>query len=64
MLPPSAREPDRNGHPRPDSLHLPDLAPFENAAHRIEVNDWLTPDDRQSWWCLTFRSPFTLTILF
>jgi len=30
----------------PDSLCLPDLAPFENAAHRIEVNDWLTPDDR------------------
>jgi hypothetical protein len=30
----------------PDSLHLPELAPFENAVHRIEVNDWLTPDDR------------------
>jgi len=30
----------------PDSLHLPAVAPFENAAHRIEVNDWLTPDDR------------------
>ena len=30
----------------PDSLHLPPLAPFENAVHRIEVNDWLTPDDR------------------
>ena len=30
----------------PDSLHLPALAPFENAAHRIEVNDWLTADDR------------------
>jgi aminoglycoside phosphotransferase (APT) family kinase protein len=30
----------------PDSLRLPDLAPFENAAHRIEVNDWLTADDR------------------
>jgi aminoglycoside phosphotransferase (APT) family kinase protein len=30
----------------PDSLHLPDLAPFENAAHRIEVNDWLSSDDR------------------
>ena len=29
----------------PDSLHLPALAPFENAAHRIEVNDWLTPAD-------------------
>jgi aminoglycoside phosphotransferase (APT) family kinase protein len=22
------------------------VAPFENAAHRIEVNDWLTADDR------------------
>ena len=30
----------------PDSLHLPSLAPFENAAHRIEVNDWLSPEDR------------------
>jgi len=30
----------------PDSLHLPPLAPFENAAHRIEVNDRLTPGDR------------------
>jgi aminoglycoside phosphotransferase (APT) family kinase protein len=30
----------------PGSLYLPELAPFENAAHRIEVNDWLTPDDR------------------
>jgi aminoglycoside phosphotransferase (APT) family kinase protein len=30
----------------PGSLHLPALAPFENAARRIEVNDWLTPDDR------------------
>ena len=30
----------------PDSLHLPALAPFENAAHRIEVNDWLNQDDR------------------
>jgi hypothetical protein len=30
----------------PDNLHLPPLAPFENAAHRIEVNDWLAPDDR------------------
>ena len=30
----------------PDSLHLPPLAPFENAARRIEVNDWLTPGDR------------------
>ena len=30
----------------PDSLHLPALAPFENAAHHIEVNYWLTPADR------------------
>ncbi len=30
----------------PGSLHLPALAPFENAAHRIEVNEWLTLDDR------------------
>jgi aminoglycoside phosphotransferase (APT) family kinase protein len=30
----------------PGSLHLPPLAPFENAARRIEVNDWLTPGDR------------------
>jgi aminoglycoside phosphotransferase (APT) family kinase protein len=30
----------------PNSLHLPPLAPFENAEHRIEVNDWLTADDR------------------
>jgi aminoglycoside phosphotransferase (APT) family kinase protein len=30
----------------PDSLHLPALAPFENAGRRIEVNDWLTPGDR------------------
>jgi aminoglycoside phosphotransferase (APT) family kinase protein len=30
----------------PDSLHLPPLAPFENAAHRIEVNDWIDPGDR------------------
>ena len=30
----------------PDSLHLPPLTPFENAAHRIEVNDWLSPEDR------------------
>ena len=30
----------------PAALHLPELAPFENAAQRIEVNDWLTPDDR------------------
>ena len=30
----------------PDSLRLPPLTPFENAAHRIEVNDWLSPEDR------------------
>jgi aminoglycoside phosphotransferase (APT) family kinase protein len=30
----------------PGSLHLPALAPFENAGRRIEVNDWLTPGDR------------------
>ncbi len=29
----------------PDSLHLPPLAPFENAAHRIEVSDWINPAD-------------------
>ncbi len=30
----------------PASLHLPELAPFENAAQRIEANDWLSPGDR------------------
>ena len=30
----------------PDSLDLPALAPFENAARRIEVNDWLDEGDR------------------
>jgi aminoglycoside phosphotransferase (APT) family kinase protein len=30
----------------PGSLHLPPLAPFENAARRIEVNGWLAPGDR------------------
>jgi hypothetical protein len=30
----------------PGSLHLPALAPFENATRRIEVNDWLAPGDR------------------
>jgi aminoglycoside phosphotransferase (APT) family kinase protein len=30
----------------PDSLHLPPLAPFENAARRIDANDWLSQDDR------------------
>ncbi len=30
----------------PDSLHLPELAPFENAAQRIEASDWLSTADR------------------
>jgi aminoglycoside phosphotransferase (APT) family kinase protein len=30
----------------PDGLHLPELAPFANAAQRIEANTWLNPDDR------------------
>jgi aminoglycoside phosphotransferase (APT) family kinase protein len=30
----------------PEALHLPPLDPFANAAERIEVNTWLTPDDR------------------
>ena len=30
----------------PADLHLPELAPFANAARRIESNTWLTPDDR------------------
>jgi aminoglycoside phosphotransferase (APT) family kinase protein len=30
----------------PTDLHLPALAPFANAAKRIEANTWLTPDDR------------------
>jgi aminoglycoside phosphotransferase (APT) family kinase protein/predicted DNA-binding transcriptional regulator AlpA len=29
----------------PDSLRLPELVPFENAAQRIEASDWLNPDD-------------------
>jgi aminoglycoside phosphotransferase (APT) family kinase protein len=30
----------------PASLHLPTLAPFEDAASRITVNVWLNPEDR------------------
>jgi aminoglycoside phosphotransferase (APT) family kinase protein len=30
----------------PDDLHLPELAPFANAAKRIETNTWLNPHDR------------------
>jgi aminoglycoside phosphotransferase (APT) family kinase protein len=30
----------------PPGLHLPELAPFANAARRIEANTWLTPEDR------------------
>ena len=30
----------------PESLHLPALAPFANAAQRIDANTWLTPGDR------------------
>ncbi len=30
----------------PDSLHLPPLAPFENADHRIQASDWINPSDR------------------
>lgn len=30
----------------PDDLHLPVLAPFENAAKRISGNDWLSAGDR------------------
>ena len=30
----------------PGDLHLPPLAPFANAAHRIDANTWLSPDDR------------------
>lgn len=30
----------------PDDLDLPPLAPFENAAHRIEANNWLDASDR------------------
>jgi len=30
----------------PDDLHLPELAPFANAAKRIETSTWLNPHDR------------------
>lgn len=30
----------------PAYLHLPALAPFESAARRIALNEWLNPDDR------------------
>ena len=30
----------------PTYLHLPMLVPFESAARRITVNEWLTPEDR------------------
>jgi thiamine kinase-like enzyme len=30
----------------PDDLHLPTLERFEDAAKRIQANNWLTPDDR------------------
>lgn len=30
----------------PDDLHLPALERFEDAAKRIQTNNWLTPDDR------------------
>ena len=30
----------------PGDLHLPPLAPFDNAAKRIASNDWLSADDR------------------
>lgn len=30
----------------PGNLDLPSLTPFENAAHRIEANDWLDASDR------------------
>jgi aminoglycoside phosphotransferase (APT) family kinase protein len=30
----------------PDDLHLPELAPFANAAQRIETSTWLNPHDR------------------
>jgi aminoglycoside phosphotransferase (APT) family kinase protein len=31
----------------PEDLHLPELAPFENAARRISGNEWLSPADRE-----------------
>lgn len=30
----------------PESLHLPELEPFENAGNRIADSEWLTPGDR------------------
>jgi aminoglycoside phosphotransferase (APT) family kinase protein len=30
----------------PDNLHLPELAPFENAGSRISGSEWLSPGDR------------------
>jgi aminoglycoside phosphotransferase (APT) family kinase protein len=30
----------------PETLHLPELAPFDNACKRIESNNWLRPNDR------------------
>jgi len=30
----------------PESLHLPQLEPFENAGDRIANSEWLNPDDR------------------
>ena len=30
----------------PENLHLPTLAPFANAAQRIDTSTWLTPGDR------------------
>jgi aminoglycoside phosphotransferase (APT) family kinase protein len=33
--------------PAPETLHLPELAPFDNAAKRIESNTWLRPNDRE-----------------
>ena len=30
----------------PENLHLPPLAPFANAAQRIDANTWLNPGDR------------------
>jgi len=31
----------------PEDLHLPELAPFENATKRISGNEWLSPADRE-----------------
>jgi aminoglycoside phosphotransferase (APT) family kinase protein len=35
-----------HGLDAPADLHLPPLAPFDNAAKRIAFSDWLSPDDR------------------